>query len=187
MSGPSRRALAVSARAIGRPVAFRAYATGSPKHDSGSYREAPDSETPAPAFMRSKKKELSSAPLPMTQAPRFPVPADPFDNTEPVEAPKQYSETRVRFVRAAARLMGYNTKAVTAIRETGGMMKSIVMAIERDRTFWYDGQLGFRPLESLANTIKSAPCRPHIRPSSKSICSTCSRSCRGYGVSPDPR
>jgi hypothetical protein len=43
-------------------------------------------------------------------------------------------------VRGLARAMGYNSKASTAIRETGRMMRGIVESIERDRVYWYEGE-----------------------------------------------
>jgi cytochrome b pre-mRNA-processing protein 3 len=36
--------------------------------------------------------------------------------------------------------MGYNTRSVTAIRETGNMCGSIVRAVEKDHDFWYGGE-----------------------------------------------
>jgi len=34
--------------------------------------------------------------------------------------------------------MGYNSKASTAIRETGRMVRSVVEAVEDDKVFWYE-------------------------------------------------
>ncbi|KAK4687615.1 cytochrome b pre-mRNA-processing protein 3, partial [Tremellales sp. Uapishka_1] len=86
-----------------------------------------------------KKPELSSAPIPISNPPVFPARKDPFDSKLPApNDPSNYSDTTKNLVRGVAKLMGYNSKAVTAIRETGRMMRGIVEAVERDRSFWYD-------------------------------------------------
>jgi hypothetical protein len=43
-------------------------------------------------------------------------------------------------VRGVARLMGYNSRKSTAIRETGAMMHGIVGSIEAERAFWYESE-----------------------------------------------
>ncbi|ORY27475.1 hypothetical protein BCR39DRAFT_538185 [Naematelia encephala] len=69
----------------------------------------------------------------------FPVPKDPFQRTAGEQKRTQtVSETRVAIARGIARVMGYNSKSSTAIRETSRIMKGIVEAVEKDKDFWYD-------------------------------------------------
>lgn len=92
---------------------------------------------PNPTPPRSKpRKNLSPVPLPSPQ-PIFPAPNNPF-HPQPAPQPKEYSETTKTLVRGVAKLMGYNSRASTTIRETGRMMKGIVEAVDRDHAFWYD-------------------------------------------------
>ncbi|TXT10929.1 hypothetical protein VHUM_01680 [Vanrija humicola] len=81
-------------------------------------------------------------PTPMTSSPQFPAPADPFNPSDaPGAAGRQapaYSENTKTLVKGVARIMGYNSKASTAIRETGRMMRGVVEAVEADRAFWYE-------------------------------------------------
>lgn len=102
----------------------------------------------APAALPSRALTASSAlakgkapanndPIPLTSTPQFPAPSDPF-NPAPKPEGTQYSESTKNLVRGVAKLMGYNSKATTAIRETGRMMRGIVTAVEKERSFWYD-------------------------------------------------
>lgn len=117
---------------------------------SRTYVSAPAPPPPPPAQpVQSGKKELSSTPYTISQPPQFPPPSDPFIE-QPAPAPGQvpsparpaqeYSDTTKAVVRGVARLMGYNSKASTAIRETQRMMRGVVEAVERDRAFWYNGE-----------------------------------------------
>jgi len=78
----------------------------------------------------------------------FPAPINPYEAKAPppatTEDRSKYSDTQRKFVRGIARMMGYNSKASTAIRETSRMMKGVVQGIERDRDFWYEGEQVFR-------------------------------------------
>lgn len=86
----------------------------------------------------SKKPALSSDPLP-SPAPQFPPPNNPFEPAQAAPAKKnEYSESTKTLVRGVAKLMGYNWKASTAIRETGRMVRSVVEAVEDDKVFWYE-------------------------------------------------
>lgn len=92
--------------------------------------------TPTPSSSKSKKPVLSSEPLP-SPAPQFPPPNNPFEPAAQPAKKAEYSESTKTLVRGVAKLMGYNSKASTAIRETGRMVRSIVEAIEDDKVFWY--------------------------------------------------
>ncbi|KAL1410354.1 Serine carboxypeptidase 3 [Vanrija albida] len=101
----------------------------------------PDAE-PAAAPTTPTPPARNMDPTPMKAQPQFPAPADPFN---PSEAPgaagrtsPTYSEGTKTLVKGVAKLMGYNSKASTAIRETGRMMRGVVEAVETDRAFWYD-------------------------------------------------
>lgn len=91
----------------------------------------------APTLRKQKEPEvpISNEPKPVPRA-QFPAPTDPF-HPQPAESTK-YSEGTKNLVRGVAKLMGYNSRASTAIRETGRMMRGVVDTVERDRTFWYD-------------------------------------------------
>ena len=112
--------------------------------------------SPAPSE-KNPAKTVNNDPYPVPR-PVFPAPKDPWDveinseSTTVKAAPSEsstggvtpdkpkYSETQLKIVRGLARMMGYNSRASTAIRETGRMMGGIVDAIERDAEFWYDGK-----------------------------------------------
>ena len=88
-------------------------------------------------------KTLPSTPYTVKEPPVFPAPKDPFEQPSPAERAREqpkYSEGTKNFVMGLARLMGYNSAASTAIRETGRMMKGIVDSVEEDRSFWYGGE-----------------------------------------------
>lgn len=75
----------------------------------------------------------------MTSAPIFPAPANPFKPES--SGPKlEYSERTKGLVKGMAKLMGYNSRATTAIRATSRMVKGIVESVQRDNAFWYDGE-----------------------------------------------
>jgi cytochrome b pre-mRNA-processing protein 3 len=106
------------------------------------------------------KTPLSSEPLPQPK-PIYPPPSNPFQpppETSPStsstqQTATQHSPLKVSIVKALAKLMGYNTRSVTAIRETGNMVGSIVRAVERDHDFWYGGErralvIIFHPLQT---------------------------------------
>ena len=94
------------------------------------------------------KTPLSSEPLPQSK-PIYPPPSNPFQpppeaspsSSSTQQTATQHSPLKVSIVKALAKLMGYNTKSVTAIRETGNMVGSIVRAVDRDHDFWYGGEL----------------------------------------------
>ncbi|KAG7539658.1 hypothetical protein FFLO_03457 [Filobasidium floriforme] len=94
------------------------------------------------------KPPLSSEPLPQPR-PVYPPPSNPFQpppqaspsNSSTQQTGQQHSPFKVSIVKALAKLMGYNTRSVTAIRETGNMCGSIVRAVEKDHDFWY-GECG---------------------------------------------
>jgi len=77
----------------------------------------------------------------------FPAPINPYEAKPqppaPIEDRPKYSDSQRKLVRGIARMMGYNSTASTAIRETSRMMKGVVQGIERDRDFWYEGELNF--------------------------------------------
>ncbi|RXK41310.1 hypothetical protein M231_01460 [Tremella mesenterica] len=86
-------------------------------------------------------KTVSSAPYVVKNPPTFPAPADPFDaqkQQQENQQPKTYSESTKKLVMGVAKLFGYNSRASTAIRETGRMMKGIVDSAQADRAFFYD-------------------------------------------------
>ena len=92
-------------------------------------------------------KRLSSEPLPQSK-PIYPPPSNPFQpppeaspsTSSTQQTATQHSPLKVSIVKALAKLMGYNTRSVTAIRETGNMVGSIVRAVDRDHDFWYGGE-----------------------------------------------
>ncbi|KAI5450357.1 Serine carboxypeptidase 3 [Naganishia albida] len=105
------------------------------------------------ALLNAPKPKLSDAPIP-TPRPIFPPANNPFaappappttsssTTAAAVSVPAdhaggKHSPFKIAVVKALAKLMGYNTKSVTAIRETGNMVGSIVRAVERDHDFWY--------------------------------------------------
>ena len=83
--------------------------------------------------------------------PVFPPPSDPFSQTppqmtavpeaKPAPTSPRYSDGQMGLIKGLARIMGYNSKASTAIRETRRMMGGIVEALEEDTEFWYGGEL----------------------------------------------
>jgi hypothetical protein len=82
---------------------------------------------------------VNNEPIPMKAKPQFPAPVDPFNPAPAKQKPAgEYSESTKNLVRGVAKLLGYNSKASTAIRETGRMMRGIVTAVEKERSFWYD-------------------------------------------------
>ena len=90
-----------------------------------------------------KPAKQPAGPYPVPKA-TFPVYKDPWATPtaeKPAPPPKKYSERTVRLVQGLARIMGYNSRTSTAIRETSRMMRGIVEAVERDSAFWYDGEL----------------------------------------------
>lgn len=125
-----------------------------------------------PFIGSSAKAALPSTPYTVSQPPQFPAPNDPFfqpsttvvdgkgEAAPPVPVTTRsgvpgngYSDTTKAVVRGLARVMGYNSKASTAIRESGRMMRGVVEAIERDRVYWYDGESS-----SLIRTIRVIIC-----------------------------
>lgn len=86
------------------------------------------------------KPEKDMTPYPVENAPQFPAPTDPFHPEPAKESKKEYSETQKALVRGAAKMLGYNSKQSTAIRESGRMMRGVVDAVEADRSFWYDSE-----------------------------------------------
>lgn len=122
MSLRSSRSLASAARAV------RAL----PASSSRAFTAAP--------LLRKEKTPQTSDPTPITAPPQFPAPVDPFNPTPEAAATPKYSEGTKNLVRGVARLMGYNSRASTAIRETGRMMRGIVDAVEQERGFWYTGE-----------------------------------------------
>lgn len=82
---------------------------------------------------------IKSAAVPETGASVVGEAAPAATTTATGAAAQEYSDTTKAVVRGVARLMGYNSKASTAIRETQRMMGGIVEAAERDRVYWYDG------------------------------------------------
>lgn len=76
----------------------------------------------------------------MTDAHGQPAPSVPVATGGLTPNAAGYSDTTKAVVRGVARLMGYNSRASTAIRETGRMMRGVVESIERDRVYWYEGE-----------------------------------------------
>ncbi|GMK59064.1 hypothetical protein CspeluHIS016_0700790 [Cutaneotrichosporon spelunceum] len=103
-------------------------------------RLAPPSRTFAVSSALAKEaKAVNNDPIPLKGSPQFPPPVDPFDPEAAKSLPPtEYSESTKTIVRGVAKLLGYNSKASTAIRETGRMMRGIVTAVEKERSFWYD-------------------------------------------------
>lgn len=141
MSAISRRA----AKALSRP-AVRAFASAPPPAPAPAPNVAGETS-------KAKLKAAGGEPLPVPET-IFPAPRNPWDTEAEVRSaessssaatsmqPKQkYSDTQIKMVRGLARIMGYNSRATTTIRETGRMMRGIVEGIERDKEFWYDGEL----------------------------------------------
>ena len=58
--------------------------------------------------------------------------------------------------------MGYNSNAVTAIRETGRMLGGIVEAIERDAEFYYGGELLLKRIFWLLLTMARMPTATNV-------------------------
>lgn len=56
---------------------------------------------------------------------------------------QQHSELKITIVKTLARLMGYHSKSVTAIRETSRMCGGIVNAVSRDHAYWYTSEFYF--------------------------------------------
>jgi cytochrome b pre-mRNA-processing protein 3 len=158
-----------SARAISTSPRLSAKSDPSTPNPSPSN---PTTQTPPPPVTRASrfpfvgkpKVVLPSTPYTVSQPPQFPAPNDPFfqpstsvtdgkgESAPPVPVttrsgvPGQaagYSDTTKAVVRGLARVMGYNSKASTAIRESGRMMRGIVEGIEKDRMYWYEGELEF--------------------------------------------
>ena len=129
MSGPSRGAAAsLSRSAVSRYTARRSFAT---QHIPGLPPVAP-----------SKTATKNNNPLPVPPT-IFPAPSDPFDvdvmtNKRPV--PPKHSAFRIKVAELGAKVLGYNSRASTSIRETGRMMRGICMSVERDDEYWYGGE-----------------------------------------------
>jgi hypothetical protein len=195
MASIARRAALNLARPTSS-IAVRTFAT--PPPSAVAETTTPPTAPGLPTNGNGKGKEKATTAPKFSPPAIFPAPNNPYDlPKEPVkEEPKQYSEGQRRLVRGLARIMGYNTKATTAIRETGRMMKGIVEAVERDRAFWYDGELDlavchaqrsggreqhsgseeFRGRSSRSTRPRAdsqnASCRRRIRPSSSCTCCT---------------
>ncbi|KAL7423234.1 Serine carboxypeptidase 3 [Cryptotrichosporon argae] len=137
MSALARRALSGSYCA---PFATRAFSSPVPQPPPLTSTKPDPSTRPTVLEEMSTAAPAPSGPRVLSVPPQFPAPTDPFDAAEPAPEPKraEYSEGTKAVVRGVAALMGYNTAASTAIRETGRMMRGIVEAVERDRAFWYD-------------------------------------------------
>lgn len=128
-----------------------------PVIDTAAYASAAASKSSRPSGVRHMstsarsraqhvEKTQNSAPLPVPRT-VFPAPSNPFDTetnaviaAQGTKAAPQHSPLKVRVVKALANLMGYNTKGVTAIRETGRLCEGIVNAVEKDRAFWYQSR-----------------------------------------------
>jgi cytochrome b pre-mRNA-processing protein 3 len=140
-----------------------------------------------------KPKKLSDAPVP-TPRPIYPPANNPFAAPPsppttaaaapavPVNNAAGHSPLKIAVVKALAKMMGYNTKSVTAIRETGNMVGEIVRAVERDHEFWYGGKftilywsfmhvklmrllVNFLRLRSATNIPNILPTPPSLPPS----------------------
>lgn len=142
-----RAARAVAPRRIAPTMTTRHLATPPTKPSSESAEASTAAGAAAPT---APVRDMT--PTPITTAPQFPAPSDPFN---PSEAPgaagyksPQYSEGTKTLVKGVARIMGYNSKASTAIRETGRMMRGVVEAVEADRAFWYDSESASRSATS---------------------------------------
>ncbi len=89
------------------------------------------------------KGATNNDPLPVPPT-VFPAPADPWDvapTTQRSRAPPKHSALRIRLAQFGAKVLGYNSKASTSIRETRRMLSGIVEAVERDSGYWYGGEL----------------------------------------------
>ncbi len=121
---------------------------------------------------------VNNEPIPMKAKPQFPAPVDPFNPAPAKQKPAgEYSESTKNLVRGVAKLLGYNSKASTAIRETGRMMRGIVTAVEKERSFWYDGESlhghGAASAQRVpAADVQSASCQQRTRHSSSCTSST---------------
>lgn len=153
-------------------------------------------------LLNAPKPKQSDAPIP-TPRPIFPPANNPFaappsppTTSSPttaaavtvpsINAGVKHSPLKIAVVKALAKMMGYNTKSVTAIRETGNMVGSIVRAVERDHDFWYQGKPQVLPLLQLSADVKSVQnvrCHQHISHSSSYICSIFSFSSLDYELS----
>lgn len=146
-----------------RSWAARPLSTSSPVFADQPVPPPEPPQVPVPKGSRfnifTPKPLLPSTPYTVSAPPQFPAPNDPFTQPSPtpplptesggkagVPVPTstagnaEYSDTTKAVVRGVARLMGYNSKASTAIRETGRMMRGVVESIERDRVYWYEGE-----------------------------------------------
>ena len=107
----------------------------------------PTAATPPGAPIRAEDKQPvpNNDPLPVPPT-VFPAPADPWDvapGTQKRHVSPRHSPLRIKLAEFGARVLGYNSRASTAIRETGSMMSGIVEAVDRDHVFWYEGQCRF--------------------------------------------
>jgi hypothetical protein len=155
------------------------------------------------ALLNAPKPKLSDAPIP-TPRPIFPPANNPFaappappTTSSPTTAAAvsvpadnaggKHSPLKIAVVKALAKMMGYNTKSVTAIRETGNMVGSIVRAVERDHDFWYSGTHCSGRSTTCLTPVQNAPCHQHTNHSSKCTYSTYSSSSRASAPSrPQP-
>jgi cytochrome b pre-mRNA-processing protein 3 len=130
MSHLSRRAATAAFRLSHTTTPIRALASTS------------DSTHTTSSVLKPAKQPAGPYPVPKTT---FPVYKDPWA-TPTAEKPgpptKKYSDRTIKLVQGLARIMGYNSRTSTAIRETSRMMRGIVEAVERDSAFWYDGGFG---------------------------------------------
>ncbi|BEJ12792.1 hypothetical protein CspHIS471_0212520 [Cutaneotrichosporon sp. HIS471] len=100
---------------------------------------APSRTFAASSALAKQAEPVNNTPVPLKSAPQFPAPTDPFNPASSKAKPAaEYSESTKNLVRGVAKLLGYNSKASTTIRETGRMMHGIVGAVENERSFWYD-------------------------------------------------
>ena len=120
--------------------------------------------------------------------PIFPIPRDPFappparrltpsnptdlelQGSPPADPPKEYSATKKKWVLTMAKLMGYNTQATTAIRETQRMLGGIVEAVENDAEFWYGGECDSSGVGVELMRAQNANSHQHIKHSSNCTC-----------------
>ncbi|KAJ9110717.1 hypothetical protein QFC22_006695 [Naganishia vaughanmartiniae] len=110
-------------------TAFRQIATSTARLDAAKSKKLSDAPVPTPRPVYPPANNPFAAPPspPTTSAVASPVPANNAG----------HSPLKIAVVKALAKMMGYNTKSVTAIRETGNMVGEIVRAVERDHAFWY--------------------------------------------------
>ena len=146
MSTSSRRAAGLLFRASSSRISLRSFAS-QPSVSPLPPTQLPTATQPAEPDTSIASKIIKGAsnndPLPVPPT-VYPAPADPWDVspvTQRTRPPPRHSALRIKLAEFGAKVLGYNSRASTSIRETGRMMHGIVAAVERDSDYWYRGKL----------------------------------------------